>query len=167
MARRHSSKEVVTPPPPPPPPATPNLHPGLTGGRAGGWDGRLCYPVKVWLFPKSRQTRKKGPRRPGEGIGGAAQRVVGHVHPFVAHRGKGKEEGKRPGPLLAAARTAAPFFFVCRCCPALPVMRIIPASAGWQAQHGLCSGSGSGISTRAKGLCPGHGAGDARFVSTL
>lgn len=38
--------------------------------------------------------------------------------------------------------------------PCLPVMRIIPASAGWQAQHGLCSGSGSssgsGTSTRAQ-----------------
>lgn len=112
------------------------------------------------VIPKSRQTRKET-RCPGDPGKGSAAQHKGSLVMYTTHgcaqraqrEGKGAE-GKDPAHCLPPRAQQLRFFFVCCCCcPALPVMRIIPASAGWQAQHGLCSGSGSGsgISTRAKG----------------
>lgn len=110
------------------------------------------------VIPKSRQTRKKqgaqktrgrDRRRSTKGRWSCTLPMVAHR----GHRGKGRAQREKTRPTACRrAHSSSVFFFVCCCCcPALPVMRIIPASAGWQAQHGLCSGSGSGISTRAKG----------------
>lgn len=105
----------------------PQSPPRTDRGEGRGMGRPPLLSCESMVIPKSRQTRKKGPRRPGEGIGGAAQRVVGHVHPFVAHRGKGKEEGEKTRPTACRGAHSSSVFF-CRCCPALPVMRIIPAS---------------------------------------
>lgn len=117
VARRHSSKEVVTPPPPPPPPppATPNLHPGLTGGEGRG---RLCYPVKVWLFPKSRQTRKK---RAKETRGRDRRRSTKGRWPCTPLRCAQREgqggRGKDPAHCLPRRAQQLRFFFVAAALP--------------------------------------------------
>lgn len=116
MARRHSSKEVVTPPPSPPPPATPNLHPGLTGGMGRGM-GRPPSAIlsKYGYSQVPPNKKKKGQADPGKGSAAQHKGSLGHVHhPWLRTEAQreGKGRGKRPGPLLAAARTAAPFFFV-------------------------------------------------------
>lgn len=133
VAERHSSTKDCATPCPPPNPKCPFL-PG------GWWDDRLPCPSSQ-VPPKVGEKNTNDRRTGGEGIGIGAK--------GKQHKGSWSMYPCRAGPLLAAARTAAPFSWPC-----LPVMRIIPASAGWQAQHGRCgsssssSGSGSGISTQ-------------------
>lgn len=125
-----------------------------------------CESMVIPKVPPNK--KKKGQGDPGKGSAAQHKGSLAMYTPSLRTEGRARRKGKRPGPLLAAARTAAPFFFVAAALP-FPLCASYLHPAGWQAQHGLCSGSGSGsgISTRAKGLCPGHGAGDARFVSTL
>lgn len=150
MTGRHSSRRSLLHPLPLLLLLPPNLHPGRPGGE---WEDRpfASYQCSKLYSPRSPAQHEEGERRdPGEVIG--ARSTKGR---WPCTRGAKAKEAKNQSltrPTAAAARTAAPFFF-CLLLPCLPVMRIIPASAGWQAQHGLCSGSGSGsgISTRARG----------------
>lgn len=97
------------------------------------------------LYSNSQSPAKheRAGERPGEGIGGSKHKGSLIMYPWL----RTEDREARPGPLLPRRAQQLRFLLPC-----LPVMRIIPASAGWQAQHGLCSGSGSGsgISTRAR-----------------
>lgn len=103
---------------------------------------RLCPPPNTHEEARGGGGTRGSDRRPQH---------KGSLAMYPWCKSEGSKDQSLTRPTAAAERTAAPFFF-CLLLPCLPVMRIIPASAGWQAQHGLCSGSGSGsgISTRAR-----------------
>lgn len=124
-----------------------------------------CESMVIPKVPPNK--KKKGQGDPGKGSAAQHKGSLAMYTPSLRTEGRARRKGKDPAHCLPRRAQQLRFFLSVAAALPFPLCASYLHPAGWQAQHGLCSGSGSGISTRAKGLCPGHGAGDARFVSTL